>query len=1565
MSGLKDLTRWNRSGLARFRYINGNAIEYLEVIRQRMVELYGDPDTERCDWIIPSEITPENEQAQENESLVTRQERLSRRQDRLVDMYYQDRRDWAWEISRTFARSCHILTEYANAYANEFYLGTATQWDHVRRLVEMLDYHPAPPASAYTRLIITAKDDKKGVVPAGFQVQHTPGTGGPKIVFETLKDIKIDAALNELRPKGWNRSGDPVVKAPPGDEDNGTSENQLTEFSSLANEYVSVLHGISSTIQQQLDELVSVNERFRIKDFLDLEPENSGTTLSPVILNEFKSRAIYLCEFELDNAWKSVYTWTLTSLLEEDPANSTTGSVQDLSGKSADEIAELQQQLSLVAVFIDQQQFSNLLLQDLIRLPLAAATTTEKAQGSQTTVNQNVSVASVLLNNSQAESEAANWPALYLQGIGNELALHLDAVKSELGGLLNNDQAFRIIDLLSLDPEQDNTGIHKTQLKGLIARAKIISDFDPGSGWDDIYSWQLADIIETSSQVIANSINGKTESQVNDLKSQIEVISSVIDQYLFLNSTLGDLYATAGVFTKVSTVAVKPVVYLQGVDNERAWRLNLFKNGQTEQYPQQYHFKIKDFMSYQLESDVVSISEKRLADFIAIAREICEFELQEGWSSIINWRLQRISSEDAEFLADFTGNTIDEVRGLQQKINLISSYIDHPQFESARLKELLQPYVLQVQQSASVATDWKATIKPKIKPDQVVMIYRKDTAIAEAATVESVEEESLDIHLLRDQVNYSWTGWPKGELELNAHPRWKKSCWLNGRDVIRTKSPHGLSEDSYIGWRYKGKWQYAKVIETDKFNLRLDYKGRFPQADTLLYQLSPITDAVLSKEYEVVAIKGPQEDIVEPELNVTKEEPSVPDPAGKLFTVPAAACEEADIPAPPSSGGGGFLPPASLPKIGSFLFPSPMLPMDLVKIAVELMLSLGVMVIPSTGEIVFKGLPPDMGGDSMIDASDLVAMIDAIKIPKMNCDDYTLKTITVDGKEIADTESVIWNPDMFGKNPSPQAKVAAMEELLNTAESNNSSPLFKKIQNDLENIGPSLIIETKPEVVAVVDENDYRFMFNGNPGKVSIKDWVVGRFTDGLRALQVIAVKNFIDKEKNQTFALDFNNLVGNEPELENVYALFNAKLVAEGASVNSTELGTDPIELDEIPEELKVGKDVMLTAEGKAPVHAVIKTIESNGITTSPAAIGFTAGDLVINANVIDAGHGVSKPWKILGSGDASKTSQSFVLAVAGISFTPDVTKSSGVAAAIQVEVERRIWEQVSTLKDSAPDDHHYSIRMTEEGYIKILFGDGEHGRRLPTGKNNIRVKYRVGSGTSGNVTAGSLVKPVNPHPYIKSIGQPQQAAGGGDIEDVSSLRENAPPKLLALERAVSLSDFSHLAMGQSSIWQAKAFLDVQSGSRADHVTVVIVPSGGVVSDDVNNSIRDYLQSHSLPDVNVSVISFNPVRFNLSLTLRIKIEEFVIADVEDAVRSAIDDHFSLQNRKLGEHLYLSEIYKIVENVKGVENSVCVINDDTGVQVLKAGNTETVIYFDRETLTTPSTLIIESEGYEP
>ncbi|GGX39021.1 hypothetical protein [Saccharospirillum salsuginis] len=187
----QDYTRWNRAGLTELQYVDGNAATYLEDLRAALrVHFGGEPDV--LQWLGDAG----------NDST------LAEWQERLLDQYRADRRDYGWEMLRTLARSIHILARYQDAYSNERYLRTTTQWDNLRRLVAMLDYRPAPPASAETwvALLAKTKDEAVGEVKAGLALQNQPSDGSAPVVFESLDDLDVDYRLNLLRCPDHDRS---------------------------------------------------------------------------------------------------------------------------------------------------------------------------------------------------------------------------------------------------------------------------------------------------------------------------------------------------------------------------------------------------------------------------------------------------------------------------------------------------------------------------------------------------------------------------------------------------------------------------------------------------------------------------------------------------------------------------------------------------------------------------------------------------------------------------------------------------------------------------------------------------------------------------------------------------------------------------------------------------------------------------------------------------------------------------------------------------------------------------------------------------------------------------------------------------------------------------------------------------------------------------------------------------------------------------------------------------------------------------------------------------------------
>ncbi|MCG8488579.1 MAG: baseplate J/gp47 family protein, partial [Chromatiales bacterium] len=245
------------------------------------------------------------------------------------------------------------------------------------------------------------------------------------------------------------------------------------------------------------------------------------------------------------------------------------------------------------------------------------------------------------------------------------------------------------------------------------------------------------------------------------------------------------------------------------------------------------------------------------------------------------------------------------------------------------------------------------------------------------------------------------------------------------------------------------------------------------------------------------------------------------------------------------------------------------------------------------------------------------------------------------------------------------------------------------------------------------------------------------------------------------------------------------------------------------------------------------------------------------------------------------------------------------------------------------APDAPHFIARMTESGQVRLCFGDGVNGRRLPTGHNNIQVQYRRGNGPGGNLPASSFTDPAQPHALVQAVCQPFAASGGSPMETAHALKHRAPATVLTLDRAVSTRDFAHMAQAHSSILQARATLVSPPDSHLTHIHVVVVPAGGQPLEenpDLKVALETHLSTHALPFTRVHVSSFTPVPAHLSIELRALEPGYRPVRVEAELRLALMAAFSLEKRKLGQALTLSEVYQLVEETPGVRQSVCRIS---------------------------------------
>lgn len=933
-----DLTRWNRAGLRRFRYIDGNAAEYLETLRFLLASQF--PDWQKVQTLgssgeadaSGSDMDPENRES----------DRLSR----VLAQYHDQRRDWAWEICRTFSRACHVLTEHVNACANESCLGTATQWDNVRKLVKMLDYHPAPPASAATRLVLMAKQGKQGLVKKGFQVKHKPSEGGP-VIFETLEDITVDAALNALHLRQYNQSR-------------------------------SVISGTTLIVEGAHDDL------------------NIG---EPVVL-------------------------------EKETQDGSVG-------------------------FSQARIISGLTLkkdQTVIRL-----------------------------------SQAVSRKHGFIKGL---TFIHLKPKEKPdiIGPCMSGDRN-------PAQPLEDS----------------------------DFYLLRLAD---TPTALNAGDIVYITDTD-QEFYRRVEKIKG---RRIYINADIGPLDLKKAYLSRARHL---PVVSI--VDRDPA-------------------------------TDTADI-----------------------------------------FIVKVTG----DLSGLQQ------------------------------------------------------------TKVADVQTIVTLSE---------------------------------------GKISRQKEIPH---------------FEVGNAAYT------------LPEEEGGGYTIIKLLD---SKHH----LKNPQALVVKPAAKEWRLDPYLKNDLNQPFETTL------DIGIPKKTSAGDFA------------------------------------VVVSGNQYAWANVT-----SVSTDKEKNMAGLTVSRWYHRTGGRYYLKETVLYGHFKTSARLANWQ--------------------------NNTTPVYSN----------RLFMDTMPPAL--------------NPGK----------------------------------------NLV--------------LEKIKSGKVVESLD-----ISISEIRQGLLI-------------------------INRDLTGKGYTHHNTVIRGNVVSAGHGESKPPKVLGSGRATASNQVLPLKVSDISFVADATQTSGVKADIQVMVGDRTWEQVSSLNHSTPTDPHYVVRMTEDRFIAIGFGDGVHGRRLPSGNNNVRVSYRVGVGLSGNVAAGSLVKALKPHPMIASVDQPTGATGGNGMEDIESLRQSAPATLLTLERAVSLTDFANLAASHSSVWQARAFRRPGGRDLFERIEIVVVPANGTALGDLEKIIYAFVQTHAVPHVRVMITEFEKVWLDLTITVTIDKEAFDPDKVKKKISADLAGAFSLKKRQIGQSLYLGEVYSIVESIEGVIHSTCTI----------------------------------------
>ena len=300
--------------------------------------------------------------------------------------------------------------------------------------------------------------------------------------------------------------------------------------------------------------------------------------------------------------------------------------------------------------------------------------------------------------------------------------------------------------------------------------------------------------------------------------------------------------------------------------------------------------------------------------------------------------------------------------------------------------------------------------------------------------------------------------------------------------------------------------------------------------------------------------------------------------------------------------------------------------------------------------------------------------------------------------------------------------------------------------------------------------------------------------------------------------------------------------------------------------------------------------------------------------------------------------------------------TTRKPVLAGQQLEVQEQgiwtSWHQVTDFYQSSASDRHYLLdRLTG----KIIFGDGHNGLIPPRGKGNIRMsRYQTGGGKIGNKPAKSIIQLKTTVPYVDRVINYEAAAGGAEAETLNSLIERAPREIRHRKRAVTLEDYEDLAkLASPEVNRAKCIplanlkadllVDTKVTKLPGAVSVIIVPRSREVKEvkplpslELIRRVQDYLEKHSEPTVNISVVGPPYVRVDITAEIALTSLEGA-SELAQAVEEKLENFlhpqkggFDKAGWDFGRQPYKSDFYRLLEGISGVDHVRSLkINDDT------------------------------------
>jgi hypothetical protein len=277
-----------------------------------------------------------------------------------------------------------------------------------------------------------------------------------------------------------------------------------------------------------------------------------------------------------------------------------------------------------------------------------------------------------------------------------------------------------------------------------------------------------------------------------------------------------------------------------------------------------------------------------------------------------------------------------------------------------------------------------------------------------------------------------------------------------------------------------------------------------------------------------------------------------------------------------------------------------------------------------------------------------------------------------------------------------------------------------------------------------------------------------------------------------------------------------------------------------------------------------------------------------------------------------------------------------------IQVFVQRgsvyEAWTRVTYIEDYGSTDSVFSVTIDADEQVFVKFGDGISGA-IPPIDSNIKATYIAGGGVIGNIPVGAIDSIYNvpgANSTVKSyilqnitVDNLVVGNGGAEPESDANIRYNAPRALRALNRAVTLQDFSSLALAVPNVAKATAVAIAPTS-----VTVFISPTTtginditpgfvGTAESSSLSTLRSLVASYLLDkqQIGTSVVVSPPSYINANVEISYtKYDQYSDASIQLAIKNAIFESFSYDNSDFGQTITSRDVEASLQSIVGIKN---------------------------------------------